>query len=416
MTSSCCQADAGGEHTLARTNSGAILSAGACGLGWCRSLAMVPTLFGWRTVNIPEPITTLHAAYYHNLAIGHSGKLYSWGCGTFVDGNNDGVIPALGQDREDRGESPSLVHDVHAIAISGGAYHSIVLDNQHRVLTFGAGQLGQLGRSLEHSPSATNDGAGLPVDPVPRPVEGDDNYTHEHVERVGSGFYNTLAMCRSGALYCAGENQNRQCGVMGGTNNIFKMSRVIEVKDKHVVASEGGYCHTLVLDQNGEVMTLGCGDEGQRGDGVSEAMYEEMQGSSSRPVVSQVTLPCRAIGIAAGANHSVVLGENGEVFAFGSNEYGQCGLTMSTSSDGRSNSDEDDDNDSSHVLAPVRVMLPADAGRAVSVSAGYAHTVVRDEHGAVFTFGQNENGQLGLGCVIGVGVEARASPTKVSFG
>jgi alpha-tubulin suppressor-like RCC1 family protein len=130
MTSSCCQADAGGEHTLARTNSGAILSAGACGLGWCRSLAMVPTLFGWRTVNIPEPITTLHAAYYHNLAIGHSGKLYSWGCGTFVDGNNDGVIPALGQDREDRGESPSLVHDVHAIAISGGAYHSIVLDNQ----------------------------------------------------------------------------------------------------------------------------------------------------------------------------------------------------------------------------------------------------------------------------------------------
>jgi alpha-tubulin suppressor-like RCC1 family protein len=251
---------------------------------------------------------------------------------------------------------------------------------------------------------------------VPRPVEGDDNYTHEHVERVGSGFYNTLAMCRSGALYCAGENQNKQCGVMGGTNNIFKMSRVIEVKEKHVVASEGGYCHTLVLDQNGEVMTLGCGDEGQRGDGVSEAMYEEMQGSSSRPVVSQVTLPCRAIGIAAGANHSVVLGENGEVFAFGSNEYGQCGLTMSTSSDGKSNSDEDDDNDSSHVLAPVRVMLPADAGRAVSVSAGYAHTVVRDEHGAVFTFGQNENGQLGLGCVIGIGVEARDSPTKVSFG
>jgi len=410
MTSQQCQADAGGEHTLARTNSGTLLSAGACGLGWCRSLAMVPSLFGWRSVNIPEPITTVHASYYHNLAIGNSGKLYSWGCGTFVDGNNDGVIPALGQGRKDKGGSLSPVHDVHdIIAISGGAYHSIVLDNQNRVLTFGAGQLGQLGRSLEHSPSATKDGAGLPVDPVPRPVEGDINYKHEHIESIGSGFYNTLVLCRSGALYCAGENQNRQCGSMGGHNNILKMSRVTEVKDQHIVASEGGYCHTLVLDQNGEVMTLGCGDEGQRGDGISEDMYEYIEGGSSsstcRPLVNQVTLPCRAIGIAAGANHSVVLGENGQVFAFGSNEYGQCGLSISE--------DEDDNNECSHVLKPVRVMLPTDAGRAVSVSAGYAHTVVRDEHGAVYTFGQNENGQLGLGCVIGIDVEARHRPTKV---
>ena len=82
------------------------------------------------------------------------------------------------------------------------------------------------------------------------------------------------------------------------------------------------------------------------------------------------------------------------MWGHGSNEYGQCGLSISE--------DEDDNNECSHVLKPVRVMLPTDAGRAVSVSAGYAHTVVRDEHGAVYTFGQNENGQLGLGCVMGL--------------
>ena len=31
------------------------------------------------------------------------------------------------------------------------------------------------------------------------------------------------------------------------------------------------------------------------------------------------------------------------------------------------------------------------------MSAGYTHTVLRDEGGRVFTLGQNENGQLALG-------------------
>ena len=50
-----------------------------------------------------------------------------------------------------------------------------------------------------------------------------------------------------------------------------------------------------------------------------------------------------------------------------------------------------------HVLRPTRVVLPAGSGRVVSVSAGYAHTVLRDDRGLVYTLGQNENGQLGLG-------------------
>ena len=33
----------------------------------------------------------------------------------------------------------------------------------------------------------------------------------------------------------------------------------------------------------------------------------------------------------------------------------------------------------------------------VQVSAGYSHTVVHDDRGGVFTFGQNDNGQLALG-------------------
>ena len=95
-----------------------------------------------------------------------------------------------------------------AVAVTGGAYHSVVLNEAGAVYTFGANQLGQLGRSL--SSKAGVDGAGLPIDAYPRAVEGIDE--SESVRTIGAAFYNTFVVCKSGALYCSGENQNAQCG------------------------------------------------------------------------------------------------------------------------------------------------------------------------------------------------------------
>ena len=435
-------AEAGGEHTLVRTASGAVLSAGACGLGWCREVAgaLGPALFGWRAVPLPEPASAIHASYYHNLALGaRTGTLYSWGCGTFVGGNMDGVIPALGPadcgegdrdgGRPDRGGAPQPVAlpqtsaasaAERAVALSGGAYHSVLLTSGGRVLTFGAGQLGQLGRSLGGaaagddgdasggSSSASSDGAGLPVDARPAPVEGLD--AADEVRAIGAGFYNTLAACASGKLFCAGENQNEQCG--RGAANLRTMVEVAELRGTAVAAACGGYCHTLALTRGGEVVTMGCGDEGQRGDGVAE---DDAAARGGRATVSRVALPCRAAAMAAGANHSVVLGEDGVAYGFGSNEYGQLGqppAAHSGSGSGGGGDDDDDDDDDTCVLAPARITLPPGAGRVVSVSAGYNHTVLRDEHGAVFALGQNENGQLGLGGVCGAQTAAAATPQR----
>ena len=58
--------------------------------------------------------------------------------------------------------------------------------------------------------------------------------------------------------------------------------------------------------------------------------------------------------------------------------------------------------------------MPPDAGRITSVSAGYAHTVLRDDRGRAYTFGQNENGQLGLGPQA-VDIESAPEPQAVSL-
>mmetsp|Transcript_2250 Transcript_2250/g.6028 ORF Transcript_2250/g.6028 Transcript_2250/m.6028 type:complete len:474 (-) Transcript_2250:24-1445(-) len=427
-SSACASASAGGEHTLFRDpRSGSLYSAGACGLGWCRNHPVSSALFRLRKVNFGgeggggAAATRLlfHASYYHNLAVdSNEGRLYTWGCGTFVDDaagkdgkpNLDGVIPALGPRSSskgaysDRGEGPepiALVRDDPTnaedpiVGLSAGAYHSVVLTRLGVVYTFGAGQLGQLGRKIA-SDDAT-DSSGLPVDPIPAPVRFGDGGEGEKASAVGAGFYNTFAIARSsGFLYCAGENQYEQCGE--GPRNLREMVRVKELGDTtKVERAEGGYCHTLVKTVAGQVFSLGCGEEGQRGDGrllvVDDDDDETQQHAEKREVITPVELPgnITALGVAAGANHSVVLGSDGVAYTFGANDVGQCGVPSSCC-----DVDNEDEEVGAPVLSPQAVDIPNDAGRVIGVSAGYAHTVLTTSKGRVFVFGQNDNGQLGI--------------------
>jgi alpha-tubulin suppressor-like RCC1 family protein len=299
--------------------------------------------------------------------------------------NNDGIIPALGQGAgaTDTGESPRRVMGVAepAVAVDGGAYHSVVLTAAGKVLTFGAAQLGQLGRPIT---GGVADGAGLPVDPEPAEVSGLPS--QESVSSIAGGFYNTIVACKSGKLFCCGENQNQQCGDRG-KDNLHSMERISELSGEKIVAASGGYCHLLALTDDGRVLTLGCTDDGQRGDGKDP--------DDSRPVVTEAKLAVKAVQVSAGANHSVILGADGNAYSCGSNEYGQCGVAAAAGTEA-----------DAPVLTPTRVPLPADAGRVVNVSTGYAHTAVQDDRGKIYTFGQNEGGQLALG------VAAAAGPSE----
>jgi len=82
------------------------------------------------------------------------------------------------------------------------------------------------------------------------------------------------------------------------------------------------------------------------------------------------------IGIAAGANHGVLLKGDGSVWTWGGNGYGQLG----TDGDDR--------------WTPVRV---PGLGGVRSVAAGEHFTMVLKADGTVWTWGQNEYGELGYG-------------------
>ncbi|TDG40226.1 hypothetical protein AWZ03_013349 [Drosophila navojoa] len=93
------------------------------------------------------------------------------------------------------------------------------------------------------------------------------------------------------------------------------------------------------------------------------------------PQVLQLPSTSPVVQVACGLHHTVVLTLAGEVFTFGSNQYGQLGS-----------------GDLQAVTGAIRVQVQ---GAISQVAAGSNHTVLLTHKGVVYTFGNYQKGQLG---------------------
>ncbi len=118
------------------------------------------------------------------------------------------------------------------------------------------------------------------------------------------------------ALYAFGDNTDGALG--NGTSTDAYVPTVITLPGG--VTPTGGAAggdHTLAIGSNGALYAWGLGTDGQLGNGTTT--------SSSTPV--QVSLPPGVVpvAVAAGDDHSLALGSNGTLYAWGYNGYGQLG-------------------------------------------------------------------------------------------
>jgi alpha-tubulin suppressor-like RCC1 family protein len=143
---------------------------------------------------------------------------------------------------------------------------------------------------------------------------------------------------------------------------------------KRVVDAACSYFHTVVVTAEGELFTCGRNDFGQLGlgDGVDRSVPSR--------VVSLQGLLVRAVS--CGQHHTVVAVAAGGLYAFGKNDHGQLGIGNESTSP---------------VREPTRVSGDLETASVTSLACGYYHTVAVTEQGAVYAFGRNEYGQLGLG-------------------
>lgn len=160
--------------------------------------------------------------------------------------------------------------------------------------------------------------------------------------------------------------------VEGGSTVTVKRNPGNRVSFKYVSVS-AGQAHTLAVGSDGYVYSWGNNDSGQLGDGTTV--------TRSAAVRVQTPLDVRFLQVAAGGGHSLALDSNGNVWGWGQNNHGQVG-NQSTSTR----------------TVPVQVdRMKAGSVKFKEISAGAQHSLAVDVNGDAWSWGYNTDGILGLG-------------------
>ncbi|XP_052797822.1 secretion-regulating guanine nucleotide exchange factor-like [Mya arenaria] len=148
------------------------------------------------------------------------------------------------------------------------------------------------------------------------------------------------------------------------------------------MACGGG--HTLLVTDEGNAFACGSNSKGQLGAGDLE----------DRVTLTQISaLKVKVTAVAGGWDFSLGVGDSGELYSWGSNAFGQLG----------------DPSLPSKSTVPSCVALPE---RLVQVAAGLRHSVALAESGNVFCWGHAKRGQCGQQ---GHGQLKYTSPVKAHF-
>ena len=210
----------------------------------------------------------------------------------------------------------------------------------------------------------------------------------------------SLAVGSDGNAYAWGYNSNGQLGTMTGSSNrtVPVMVRTPDrstypdlPEDFTYVQVSAGTSHSLAVGSDGNVYAWGSNGDGQLGNGTSSDRYTPVRVKTpDRSTYPDLPADFTYLQVSAGTDHSLALGSDGNVYAWGYNGNGQLG-----------------DGTSSSRSAPVRVKtpdrstypdLPADFTY-LQVSAGYQHSLALGSDGNVYAWGWNYYGQLGNGTI-----------------
>jgi len=137
--------------------------------------------------------------------------------------------------------------------------------------------------------------------------------------------------------------------------------------------SASGQAHTLALTAAGEVYSFGTSSCGALGQGLEVRQ--------TAPLLLRLTNQVRIRTICAGACHSVLVTDGGQLYAMGDNRHGQLGLAR---------------RDRGNVPEPDLVQGPLESRRVTVLAAGDDHTLAATDDGRLYAWGANASGQLGL--------------------
>ena len=161
------------------------------------------------------------------------------------------------------------------------------------------------------------------------PVQVTDSTTNPitNISAIAAGGAHTVFLKNDGTVWATGQNNNGELGI----GNTTQQNRAVQVTDSsgnyitNVSAIAAGYNHTVFLKNDGTAWATGNNVQGELGDGTTN------NNQRAEPVTDSTTNPITSISaIAAGANHTVFLKNDGTVWATGYNSQGELGIGNTT--------------------------------------------------------------------------------------
>eukprot|EP00824_Muranothrix_gubernata_P000565 TRINITY_DN10685_c0_g1_i3.p1 TRINITY_DN10685_c0_g1~~TRINITY_DN10685_c0_g1_i3.p1 ORF type:complete len:477 (-),score=83.46 TRINITY_DN10685_c0_g1_i3:60-1490(-) len=277
------------------------------------------------------------------------GELFTWG-----DGSNG---------RLGHGDSltRSLPHPVWAlhgkkvVSVALGDYHAIALANTGKVYSWGMGFYGQLG----HGDDTDRYSAKM--------IEA---LSEVNVVEVACGLLFSAVLTDQGEVYTWGWGEEGQLG--HDDTESLKSPKLVEglrgMKMKHLGC---GDFHMAAITEEGHVFTWGDGSFGQLGHGTADQVNapKQVEALKGKPVCS----------LACGSGHMAVLGEDGKVWQWGWNDYGQLGT-----------------NDAMAQKEPTQIKALL-VLVVTQIACGTQHTIALTDNNEIYTWGGGSCGQLGHG-------------------
>lgn len=289
-----------GRHLLALKDDGTVWSWGYGYYGQLGNGSSGPYAY----FNTPAEVSNLNnikdiaVGVYHSLALENNGMVWAWGRNDYGQLGDGSLANKL---------FPQRSNLDRIVAVAAGEYHSLALTFAGTVLAWGNNQYGQLG-------IGTNIDSRVPV------------VVMDGVIAIASGGSNSLALKSDGTVWAWGRNY---WGALG--NGSYDDSNIpVKVKDlSGVIAIAGTTTNSLALKSDGTVWAWGYGGyDGQLGNGITNETIPNYR--SNVPV--KVSNLSSVTAIALAGEYSLAMKNDGTLWSWGRNTYGQLGNGSNISS------------------------------------------------------------------------------------
>jgi alpha-tubulin suppressor-like RCC1 family protein len=297
---------------------------------------------------------------WHACAITESGLLKCWGNaynGQIGNGSWSGPVTQ---------PTTVLNSDIPWLMVSAGSYHNCAIKANNTLWCWGRGADGRLGDGFTTDRNTPTLVAGEWV-------------------KVAAGGSHTCAIRADGALRCWGKNEFGQLGnSLSGSSEVSLSPDVVNSTIRWIDITAGNH-FSCGVKEDGTLWCWGQNIAGQVGQGTSG-------GQDTYNVPTQVgtetqwrTVSAGRAGIdydgTTGGDHVCAYKQDGSVWCWGDNEFGQLGEGVEV--------------DSPNQYSVVPVPVNADSNWA-SLSVGRAYTCAIKDDSTLWCWGDNSDGRLGI--------------------